>query len=90
MVSDRHVLTAAHCRKKGFVSNCFHSFFCEGFYDSLVKERESISIYLFVIGAHYSTDEHVYSGLEFLKMGFKRMKLFRFSCSFKCFNDYYS
>ncbi len=35
---------------------------CEGFYDSLVNERESISVYLFVIGAHYSTDEHVYSG----------------------------
>ena len=32
-----------------------------GFYDTLIKENMSIGIYiLFVIGAHYSTDTHVY------------------------------
>ena len=35
-----------------------------GFYKSLVNEKESINIYLFIIGAHYSTDTHVYSGLS--------------------------
>jgi hypothetical protein len=35
-----------------------------GFYESLVNEKKSINIYLFIIGAHYSTDTHVYSGLK--------------------------
>jgi hypothetical protein len=38
-----------------------------GFYESLVNEKQSINIYLFIIGAHYSTDTHVYSGLKMNK-----------------------
>ncbi|CAF1215031.1 unnamed protein product [Adineta steineri] len=33
------------------------------FYETLIKEKKSIDIYLFIIGAHYSTDTHVYSDL---------------------------
>ncbi|UJR32136.1 hypothetical protein I4U23_019604 [Adineta vaga] len=44
LISERHILTAAHC-----------------FYDTLVNEKKSIDNYLFIIGAHYSTDTHVYS-----------------------------
>ena len=62
LISDRHILTAAHCKQKLSVIT-FHCAY-EGFYDSLVNDKESISIYLFVISAHYSTDAHVYSGLK--------------------------
>ena len=61
LISDRHVLTAAHCKTRRLkTKNCFHCF-DQGFYESLVNDKESLTIYLFVIGAHYSTDAHVNS-----------------------------
>jgi len=36
-------------------------FSSSGFYDSLVNAKQSIGIYLFIIGAHYSTETHIYS-----------------------------
>jgi len=62
LISERHILTAAHCKEIKFSDyiECFYL----GFYESLVNEKKSINIYLFIIGAHYSTDTHVYSGLK--------------------------